>query len=220
MTDDTSRTTAAIPVAGQAEEDTIRLFTGLAVPHPIRDYLEGLMDGLAGNGLADIRWEKPENLHLTLNFLGDQPRGTAQHALEAMQSVTRDFPVFRIGVAGLSAFQNHPPQRSVIFVRPYQGLPELSWLHNQLQQALCLNDQLHWVPHVTLGQTPREHDPEGLMQRLIDAKMVHLPSVNLEEQDIVHLHWDVERVSLFRSAITDAGPVFTPVGAAELWRRE
>ena len=44
----------------------MRLFVGLSLPNEIRLALGHLMFGLDG-----VRWVKPENLHLTVRFIGD-----------------------------------------------------------------------------------------------------------------------------------------------------
>lgn len=97
--------------------DTIRLFTGLTIPAPARDRLACFMDGLRSRGMEDIRWEHPDNLHLTLNFLGDCPLGAEVQVLEDMRTVTRTFPALRTGLRGYSIFENEPPHRSVIYAR-------------------------------------------------------------------------------------------------------
>ena len=194
---------------------TVRLFTGLTVPPHVRDHLADMMDGLATRGLGDIRWQRPDNLHLTLNFIGDWPLGLEVHTLEAMQSVTRIFPAIRVGLGGLNIFRNEPPRPSVIYTGITQGLPGLGWLQAQLQGVLGVLETHPWVPHITLGQTEAEHDSEGLMGRLLEAILVHVPP----QPGDTHLdgfEWDVEAVQLFRSERTDSGPVFTVVGEARL----
>ena len=44
----------------------MRLFVALTLPEDVRMRLAGLTNGLPG-----ARWVKPENLHLTLRFLGE-----------------------------------------------------------------------------------------------------------------------------------------------------
>ena len=44
----------------------IRLFVAVDLPEGVRDRLAGLCAGLAG-----VRWVEPQNLHLTLRFIGE-----------------------------------------------------------------------------------------------------------------------------------------------------
>ena len=44
----------------------IRLFVALELPEPVRNRLAGLC-----NGIPDVRWVDPHNMHLTLRFIGE-----------------------------------------------------------------------------------------------------------------------------------------------------
>ena len=48
----------------------MRLFVGIPLPEDVRARLGELKGGLHG-----ARWVKPENLHLSLRFIGEVPGG-------------------------------------------------------------------------------------------------------------------------------------------------
>jgi len=51
----------------------MRLFIGLAHPEEVRLTLGAVQSGLPG-----AKWVTPQNLHLTLRFIGDVDRGQAK----------------------------------------------------------------------------------------------------------------------------------------------
>ena len=64
----------------------IRLFVGIPVPPDVRQRLHVLAAGLQG-----ARWISPENMHLTLRFIGD--------ALAAIHE-----PSFEVTLSGIETF--------------------------------------------------------------------------------------------------------------------
>ena len=76
----------------------MRLFVGLALPKDIRDRLRMLSGGLAG-----ARWVKPENLHLSLRFIGEVPGGEERDIFEALRGI--EAPAFDLMLSGLGSFE-------------------------------------------------------------------------------------------------------------------
>ena len=50
----------------------IRLFAGLSLPDTVKQRISSIM-----RGVNDLRWQREDQLHITLRFLGDmdEPRG-------------------------------------------------------------------------------------------------------------------------------------------------
>jgi 2'-5' RNA ligase len=48
----------------------VRTFIAVGLEKPIRDRVIALQEALAGTG-AEVKWVEPENLHVTLLFLGE-----------------------------------------------------------------------------------------------------------------------------------------------------
>jgi len=50
----------------------MRLFIALDLDNPIRERISRFVEGVQ-NFAPDARWVKPESLHVTLKFIGEQP---------------------------------------------------------------------------------------------------------------------------------------------------
>src|SRR3546814_19465811 len=76
----------------------LRLFVALPLPEDIRERLAGICNGLPG-----ARWVSPENMHLTLRFIGEVGHGEADDidaALSTLRAPAFDVMLDRLGPFG------------------------------------------------------------------------------------------------------------------------
>src|ERR1700686_4160713 len=70
----------------------MRLFIALDIDDAIRDRIARFVEGV--NAFApEARWAKPESLHVTLKFIGEQPEAAVEqikHALTAVSASAAD----------------------------------------------------------------------------------------------------------------------------------
>jgi 2'-5' RNA ligase len=74
-----------------------RLFVAVDLPEPLRVQVSGLCRGVAG-----ARWSRPEQLHVTLRFLGFVPEESLEPVRERLAGVHR--PPFALGLRGVGVF--------------------------------------------------------------------------------------------------------------------
>lgn len=76
----------------------MRIFVALPLPEPIRQSLGGLRSGLPG-----ARWVEPENMHVTLRFIGE----VDGHEVEEIDAVLAEIsaPAFDLSVGGIGFFE-------------------------------------------------------------------------------------------------------------------
>jgi len=121
---------------------------------------------------ADVRWVPPENLHVTLRFLGDVEgdrvddlAGCLSRALVACES-------FRIRLSGLGRFPSRGAPR-VVWAGMEQGKREIASLASVVEKALLNEgflDRIEERPfraHVTLGR-PRSSRGVGRLLGLLE----------------------------------------------------
>lgn len=157
---------------------------------------------------AKISWVQPRNLHLTLIFLGDVSMNEVPQLCSAMTRAVADLPPFDLEVRGAGAFPN-PARPRTLWLGVGYGSEEMIQLHGALQNALVQlgyrSEGRRFRPHLTLGrvrQTPR--DASALVQLLEDRR------------DFVADVMSVADITLFSSELTKDGPVYDPLGEAEL----
>lgn len=183
--------------------EPIRAFIALELPTSLKDYLYQLGQQLGGQLPArSVKWVKPQNMHLTLVFLGDGV--TAEQVTEIsgrIDQIAAAFAPFNFHLSKLGAFPN-PKAPRVIWVGIDGDVKPLQTLKSQLDQALeplgWKPEKRRYSPHLTLGRVKDSHAigraflPFGkpVQTREFTTTAVHLYSSTLTPQgpqyDIVH----------------------------------
>ena len=131
-----------------------RLFVALEPPPPVRDALLGAMGGVAG-----ARWQRDDQLHLTLRFIGEVDGHLADDVAAALGSVS--FPRFDIALKGAGRFGEGGRKGSLwVGVTPHD---RLAALHKKVDQA-CIHAGLPsegraYLPHITVARLGRAAGP-------------------------------------------------------------
>src|SRR5258708_28683594 len=63
----------------------MRLFIALDIDEAIRKRIERFIEGVTGFA-PDARWAKPEALHVTLKFIGEQPEAAVEPIKRALSN--------------------------------------------------------------------------------------------------------------------------------------
>ncbi len=86
--------------------ETQRIFFALPLPPELREQLASLRDrAVAELGSRILRPIKTENFHITLHFLGEQPRSAIESARETLREISENpLPAPRIELGDLGAF--------------------------------------------------------------------------------------------------------------------
>ena len=83
----------------------IRLFTALSLPDELRPRLAAL-----GSGIDGARWVEPENLHITLRFIGEVSEPVAEDVASALDTVSG--PAFDVCLNGAGQFASRGRARA------------------------------------------------------------------------------------------------------------
>lgn len=124
----------------------IRAFLGIDLPPQVRGALQ-VQQFL----LPLPRKVEPENLHLTLVFLGDCPEPALDAAHEGFESLRESG--FALSLRGLGLFGKDKPRVAWAGVAPSPDLMHLqAKVETIAHRAGCPLDKRKFVPHVTLGR--------------------------------------------------------------------
>jgi len=144
----------------------MRLFVALALPDEIRWQLRLICGGLAGAG----RWVAPENLHITLRFLGEVDGRDAHYVDAALAGIRA--PRFPLRLKGVDAFTSG--QRVKAVYAAVEKQPALQHLHDKVESAVVRAglppEGQKYTPHVTLTR-PKEAPLSKLQHYLAEHSL-------------------------------------------------
>ncbi len=125
----------------------IRLFVAIPLPDPVRTQLALLQSGLRG-----ARWVKPENIHLTLRFIGEVPNDVANDIDSALAEVSA--PAFTLQLDGIGNFgRGKRPHALWVGVVPSKPLAHLqAKIESALVRAGLAAETRKFSPHVTIAR--------------------------------------------------------------------
>jgi RNA 2',3'-cyclic 3'-phosphodiesterase len=161
-----------------------RLFVSIELPQTVTKLLASLDPGMRG-----VRWLGPEQMHLTLSFLGNVSTDAEEALKEDLGAIA--WKPFFLPISGLGKFPGKGPP-NVLWIGVGTGHPHLFQLHKRVQEAALhagLEPDLRsFHPHVTLARC-RDVSEESVRPFLrshaaFDAGMIHVESFSLNSSEL------------------------------------
>lgn len=170
----------------------MRLFVAIALPDSLRGQLSGLCNGLPG-----ARWVAPENLHLTLRFIGEVEGHDAEDIDAALSGVR--WPRFPLTLSGVGDFGDERRLRSVwVGVEPSDMLERLQGKVEQaVQRAGQPPEKRKFKPHVTLARF-KSHPGDRLQRYFAERSLFRAPP------------FEVTGFTLYSSYLAHEGAIYSP----------
>ena len=178
----------------------MRLFIAIVLAKDIRNKLADVQSALQ-KVQPDIKLVEPDNIHLTLRFLGEVAEDKLPEVARAISAV-ENHPAFELELKGLGAFPM-AQQPKVVWVKGVDNSHTTEKVYNDLETALIKAgfppDDHKFSIHITLGRnkTPKyTNEFQGMMDKYC------LESFGKQA---------AQKVSLIRSTLTPAGPIYTNI---------
>lgn len=140
----------------------MRLFAALEIPSAVRENLAGLIRDLRAIA-AQPKWVRPENLHVTLKFIGETAPAKLDAIRTALADVRADQPL-ELRFRGLGFFPRERHAR--VFWVGIEAEANLTSLAAEIDQRLekleIPREQKAFAPHLTLAR----FEPPGIPEKL------------------------------------------------------
>jgi 2'-5' RNA ligase len=177
----------------------LRLFVAIPVPATIRDALARPVrefQALAPRGA--VRWTNPEQIHLTLKFLGDVPASQVEALKKSVRMAAASHQAIALRAQGFGFFPNDRSPRVIWagVVDPEDRLRELQKSVAEAVQPFTREpDGEGFTGHLTLGRFKSFH------RREIRELMEHAGKM----RDRPFGEWQAGEIQIIRSEMSVAG---------------
>jgi 2'-5' RNA ligase len=161
----------------------MRLFVALDIDENIRSRIAGFVDGVR-EFAPDVRWVRPESLHVTLKFIGERSEDEVENIKQALETIAGG--VFDMSFRGYGFFPGERAPR--VFWVGIEAGPELSSLAAVVDAKLAAleipKEDHEYSPHLTLARggkgsgSPRKQKSDSPNQRFqrLQEKLAELPA--------------------------------------------
>ena len=164
----------------------MRLFVALEIPSVVRKNLATLLAELRAI-TTEPRWVRPENLHVTLKFLGE----VSEEGLESVKSALRQIRSgngVMLEFRGLGFFPNEKHPR--VLWAGMEASTNLKGLAADIETAMekhgIPREKREFSPHLTLARFERGRLPEALRNLIAANAQREFGSLRTSEFHLIH----------------------------------
>jgi 2'-5' RNA ligase len=178
---------------------TLRAFVAIQLTDDILGHAKALQDALKKHGLK-FKWVKPQNLHLTLKFLGDIPQADAAAIGTALETAVGDEAPLDLTLQGMGVFPGIKRPR-VLWAGFGGAVDRLKRLQSRIEDHLepmgYRREKRGFNAHLTLARIKGAIAPDRLL-RAIEAVGCFRPQP-----------FEVRSLMLYKSDLRPTGAVYT-----------
>jgi len=146
------------------------MFVGIGLPDDCRDAIFRAISPVRERGVP-VSWTRPENLHLTMKFLGEVPGDRVEELGGWMAEAAGEIRPFDLVLEGAGGFPSMSSPR-ILWVGVREPLDPVRKLHQNMENVLSgagfPREGRAYHPHITVGRV-RKRLPEGRAERIAAA---------------------------------------------------
>lgn len=178
----------------------MRTFIAIELDKEIKKALSKIQDELKTTQ-ADVKWVEPENIHLTLKFLGEIEENKIPRISQILKDISSQTKAFMIALSELGAFGGLKYPR-VVWIGIREGKTELSKLAGLIEDSLAQlkfpKEKRGFSAHFTLGRFRSGKNKDILCQKLNTTQ-------------VPELRQEIRSIILFKSILTSKGPLYEKI---------
>ena len=190
--------------------EQVRSFIAIELSGELRQALTRLQDKLKSGSRTPVKWIDPNNMHLTLKFLGDIDINMTGKITTAMEEAARGVRPFHLEISRLGVFPNQR-RVQVVWVGLTGEVEKLAQLQKRIEAGLAplgfAVEARPFSPHLTLA---RVRDQATSYERQDLGRLIEGTHFEAEGK------LSVDSVHLVKSQLTREGPIYSRLGSVLL----
>ncbi|MFH1612459.1 MAG: RNA 2',3'-cyclic phosphodiesterase [bacterium] len=182
----------------------IRSFISIELSKTIKSNLIKIQNFLKTSN-SDVKWEKQENHHLTLLFLGNIDESQLKQIIPTLNNAMKNFPSFKIKLENINILPNLQDPR-VIWLGVSNEKEKIIYLHNLIAKELknigVKTEKRKFSPHITLGRIKSNVKINKLITLIRNIKTSNISNID---------DFKVKQISLMKSILMPKGSIYIPL---------
>jgi RNA 2',3'-cyclic 3'-phosphodiesterase len=178
----------------------IRSFLAFELSAEMRSTVSGVYENVR-NSRLEVRWVKPQGIHITVVFMGDVREEDVAHIGNEVGKVCSEFAPFHASLKGMGCFPNTRNPR-VIWIGLEGEIERMSNFREDLQRRLVpfgvKVEKRGFNPHLTLGRFKKPSRGETEIGELIH-----------KHKDLTSPVCALHELVLFKSDLKPGGAIYT-----------
>ena len=197
----------------------MRAFIAIELDQNIKEKISAIQKKLKQTE-ADVKWVKPENIHLTLKFLGDIDEKKAEKIKNILKNLAGDRQTFDMAISELGAFPKLRFPR-VIWIGIKEGADDAlkitSILDDKLVSIGFAKEKRGFSAHITIGRVRSNKNRLRLIEAVNKFNETNQKEFTpLEKDFLTEFTQTVKNITLFKSTLTPQGPIYEALLIASL----
>jgi 2'-5' RNA ligase len=185
----------------------MRLFIAISLPDSFKEYLAVVQKQILNTG-AGIRMVKPDNMHITLKFIGEASPERAEVISEALNTVKHS-PFTLRSSPEIGAFPNRKNPRVIWLGLEEKTRNSMHTLFEEIEKSLerrgIPREKRAFKTHLTLGRVPdKMYWKNSFWRPILDI-------------DIEKREYSVSSFELIQSKLLPAGAVYSTLESYRLY---
>ena len=190
----------------QQAPEKIRIFIAIDLPEFMRTAIRTIQTDIRSSGFK-ARLTRPENVHLTLKFLGDVDTHRIEKINAAIKIAVKEIAPINLGGRSLGVFPNSRRPR-VLWMGLFGQIGALLRLQKKIDAQLALlgfaKEKRTFTGHLTIGRIKGK------------APLRQVNRILTQYETFATEPFAVKEVILFKSQLTPDGSIYTRLGSGYL----
>lgn len=185
--------------------DSLRTFIAIELDQPTHEALRRVQDAFKHLDV-NVKWVNPENIHITLRFLGNLSPKKAKIIINEFPRWFDGLNAFETKIDHLGAFPKTERPR-VIWLGLHKNADMISNVAAVVENQLCRlgfpKEREKFIPHLTIGRVRSNHN-------------IHLLSNKIKGLTFSPIPQKITTVTFFQSTLTSQGPIYEKLASCKL----
>lgn len=195
----------------------MRAFIAIEISDEIREALAKAEEHLKYSG-ADVKWVAPENIHLTLKFLGEVDEARIEKVKATLDEIGKATKPFEMTIKGLGVFPKIDFPR-VIWAGLDKGAAESAELAKSIDDELSKlgfeRESRPFAAHLTIGRVRSPKNKSALAEKLSNLQLTSAERSGASPKGTYNLQL-IQSITLYKSTLTPRGSIYTKLHEAKL----